>query len=117
MRRPSSPSSGSTLSGSSQQLPERLRKKIRGWKRLPKEKKLDYLRGVMEKIRELAEKDKIRAWVTFNLWLSSEDGAIAYPWMWKPAFRRVMVEIAYYYLKIIDKLLKSQAKNTQKKIK
>lgn len=113
MRKQSSPNSGTTQSGS---LPSSLRERLSRWRRLPREKKLGYLRAVMEKLRELAKEDKVKAWVTFNLWLSSEAGAIAFPWMWKRKYREVMTNIAYYYLKILEIMMKKSA-NQQKKIK
>lgn len=92
---------------SHQQSRPSLEEKLRLWQSLPDEEKVKIVRAILEKFIAEASKNPRRASLLFLSWLRSEDGAIVYPWMWKPRYRELMIDIAYYTLKGIESLAKS----------
>ena len=89
-------------------------KKLEVWKKMPHEKRVEYINSVFQKLIEKAKSDPMRAALDFLGWLNSPDGAIAWPYIWKDEYRKTMVDIGYYMIKIANKfLMKAVLQNAQ----
>jgi len=82
-----------------------MRRKLELWLSLPDEVKARAVRDVMEYFRRRAGENPLAAWAEFSAWLKSEDGAVMWPWLWKPEYREVMIDIAVNYIRIVEAVL------------
>jgi len=69
------------------------------------EQRVEYIRQVFNALIEVAKQDRTAALMEFIQWLRSPDGALAWPYLWEPEYRQIMVDIASHFLSIFHKLL------------
>jgi len=94
-------------------LEEKIKEIVGKWKELPDEEKYRIIREILDYFTKRSRESPALAFIEFNTWLASGDGAIIWPWLWKREYREVMIEIAYYYLKIITMILAAKAPKSQ----
>ena len=67
-----------------------------------------YIEMVFNRIKETASQDPIKAAIDFLTWLRSSDGALAWPYIWKPEYVPLIRDITYYLMGFANKLLVKQ---------
>ena len=72
------------------------------------EDRIEYIRQVFATFTEIARQDKGRALMEFIAWLRSPDGALAWPYLWKPEYRDVMTDVAAHFISVVHKLIVKQ---------
>ena len=64
------------------------------------ERRREYVEAVWRTLMRKAETDPAGAYVDAVLWLCSPEGALAWPWMWRREYRKIMVEIGYWLIRL-----------------
>lgn len=82
---------------------EEFEKKLHVWRSLSKEERDKVVEKVLEKFQQLASKDPRVAGIEFYKWLSSPDGAIVWPYLFREEFRGIIVDITRHLLEIAHK--------------
>ncbi len=77
---------------------------LQEWIELPQEKKDEIIRNIINHFLEVSKEDKTKAAIQFIKWISSPEGAMIYPWIWKEPYREVMIDIAEQMLILFSKI-------------
>jgi len=85
-------------------LDQKTKELLDKWRKLDEKTKKAIAKSYVEYFIKLAKENSLHAWAIFTSWLASNEGMIIWPWLWKPEYRDIMIEIAYYYLLIISKI-------------
>jgi len=64
-----------------------------------------YIDAVFARFKEMAGRDLIGAAIEFITWLRSPDGALAWPYLWKPEYVEQIRDITYYGMGFVNKML------------
>jgi len=84
---------------------EEFQRKLSKWRELSPEAKHKAIVTIFKKFEEKAKGDKLKTLFEFMKWLQSPEGAIIFPYLWKDEYREVMIDIAYYSMRIFYKVL------------
>ena len=63
------------------------------WEQMSHEQRVAYIKAVFDRLLNLAQTDPQKASEEFVKWLISPDGALAWPYIWKPKYRQLMIDI------------------------
>jgi len=74
-------------------------------KKLTHEQRVKYIMSVFNRIATISKNDPLQAGVEMLKWIRSPDGALAWPYIWKPEYRQRMIQITFHAMNVIHKLL------------
>jgi len=63
------------------------------WERMSHEARVKYIKAVFNTFLQKFAQDPQKAGVEFMQWLISPEGALAWPYIWKPRYRQLMINI------------------------
>jgi len=87
----------------SRQWNSEFQRKLERWKNLTPEQRYKAIIKLLSYFEAKAKESPLVAGIEFYAWLSSPDGAIVWPAIFRPEFRSVIVDITKYLLMIIHR--------------
>ena len=83
------------------------------WERLSHEQRVKYIQSVFQTFMREFQADPRKAGQDFMQWLISPEGALAWPYIWKPQYRELMIDITSKAYQLALKFLGPGAKGVE----
>ena len=84
---------------------QEFQRKKEKWFKMSHEQRVKYIKAVFQKLMEIAKEDKLRAGLEFLAWLRSPEGALAWPYLWRDEYKETMINVAYYGMNAVHKIM------------
>lgn len=72
---------------------EEFNQKKTKWDKASHESKVKYIKTILDRFMRELEENPQQAAANFMQWLITPDGALAWPYIWKPEYRTLMISI------------------------
>ena len=75
------------------------------WLKLPDSTKRKVAARIADHFKKRIEEDSMMGAMEFLQWLSSDEGALVWPWLWRREYQDVMIDLAVNAMKLVSRLL------------
>jgi hypothetical protein len=79
--------------------------KFEKWKKLTEEQRIAVAKKILDHFNQLAKENPQLAAIEFYKWLSSPDGAIVWPFLFRKEYRGIIVDITRHILEIVHRTI------------
>lgn len=75
------------------------------FEQMSEEDRINHIKAVFNRLSQIANQDPVQAGIEFMAWLKSPEGALVWPYIWKPEYVPLIRDITYYAIGFVNKIV------------